>query len=772
MDVIRIRGARENTLKNVDLDLPKRQLTVVTGVSGSGKSSLVFDTLAAESGRQLNETFSAFAQSRLPTYGQPDVDHLENLPAVIVVDQNRLSGGPRSTVGTVTDIGARLRLLFSRAGTPSAGPSNAYSFNDPAGMCPTCQGLGVAATVDVAELVDDDRSLAEGAITFPPFAPGQWMWKAYARSGFFDVEKKIRDYGPRERDILLNAPAGSLRPPAGVDAAGSAYEGLLPRFTRLYLHREPESFKGAQREAFERIVVRRRCPDCDGTRLAAPARACLVEGRSIADCNAMQADELLAFLETLDRPEVAPLLAVLRGQLRRLAALGLGYLSLDRATSTLSGGESQRVKMVRHLGSALTDLLYVFDEPTAGLHPRDVRALGAMLLDLRDRGNTVIVVEHDPEIMAIADHCVDLGPGAGAAGGQVVYSGDYAGLRRAPTPTGRGLRAVRAERPAPRRPAGWLVIEHARTHNLRDVTVRIPRGVMTAVTGVAGSGKSSLVLGHLPAVEPGAVVIDQRPLRGSRRSNPATFTGLLDSVRQVFAKATGQPPGLFTPNSSGGCPGCEGAGVVYTDLAFMEGVTTRCETCEGRRFTAEAQRHTVGGRSIADVFEMSVDEALRFFTQRPVLATLGRLADVGLGYLTLGQPLSSLSGGERQRLKLAAELASPGRTIVLDEPTTGLHLADVDHLVGLIDRLVDSGSTVVVIEHNLDVVLAADWVVDLGPEAGRDGGRVVFEGTPHQMITNASTHTAVHLRGYLTASAEASGAASRDEGAPARDLRP
>ncbi|MFI6297377.1 ATP-binding cassette domain-containing protein [Nonomuraea sp. NPDC050790] len=745
-EMIRVRGARENTLKNVAVDIPKRKLTVVTGVSGSGKSSLVFDTLAAESGRQLNETFSAFAQGRLPSYGQPDVDHLENLSAVIIVDQKRLGGGPRSTVGTATDIGARLRLLFSRLGEPPAGYSNAYSFNDPAGMCPRCQGLGVAATVLESELVDEDLSLAEGAITFPAFAPGQWMWKAYARSGFFDVDKKIRDYTAEEREILLHTPPGTLKPPAGMDAVGTAYEGVMSRFSRIYLQKEPESLKGAQRAAFERIVARRPCPECAGSRLAAPARASLVGGRSIADCNAMQIDDLLALLGEFDRPEVAPLVAVLREHLSRMVTLGLGYLSLGRATSTLSGGESQRVKMVRHLGSALNDMLYVFDEPTVGLHPRDVDTLATMLLALRDRGNTVIVVEHAPEIMAIADHCVDMGPGAGGAGGRVVFEGTYARLREAGTPTGAGLRADRAKHGEPRPVTDWMVIEHAATNNLRDITVRVPRDVLTVVTGVAGSGKSSLILGHLPAAAPDAVVIDQRPIRGSRRSSPATFTGLLDSIRQIYARATGRPPGLFTPNSTGGCSDCEGTGLIYTDLAFMEGVTTRCETCRGRRFTPEAQRHTVGGRSIADVFEMSVTQAGEHFPQKQVRDTLTRLADVGLGYLTLGQPLTSLSGGERQRLKLAAELAAPGRTLILDEPTTGLHLADIDHLVALLNRMVDDGSTVVVIEHNLDVVRAADWIIDLGPEAGHDGGQVVFTGTPQAMIDSADTHTARHLR--------------------------
>jgi excinuclease UvrABC ATPase subunit len=743
---IRIRGARENNLRDVDLDIPKHRLTVVTGVSGSGKSSLVFDVLAAESGRQLNATFSAFAQTRLPDYGEPDADALENLPAVIVVDQRRITGGPRSTVGTATDIGARMRLLFSRVATPPAGHSPAYGFNDPAGMCPACQGLGVAAAIDVGELVDADRSLAEGAITFPPFAPGQWLWKAYARSGFFDPAKPVRDYTPAERDLLLHTPAKTVAPPAGMDAVGTAYEGLIPRFTRLYLNREPESFKGAQRAAFERIVTRGRCPECAGTRLAAPARAARVGGLSIADANALPIDDLSAFVRGLHHPEVAPLLRALRGHLERMVDLGLGYLSLDRATGTLSGGEAQRVKTARHLGSALTDMLYVFDEPTVGLHPRDVHRLGAMLRALRDRGNTVVVVEHDPAIMAIADHCVDMGPGAGAAGGRVCYTGPFDGLRRADTPTGAGLRAARQARSRPRTPTGWIAITHARTNNLRDVSVRVPRGVLTAVTGVAGSGKSSLIHGHLPVAEPGTVVIDQRPIRGSRRSSPATYTGLLDTVRTAFARATGRPAGLFSPNSTGGCPACEGSGVIYTDLAFMDGVATRCEACEGRRFTEEAQRHTLDGRSIADVLEMNAEEARGLFTRGAARAVLDRLCDVGLGYVPLGRPLTTLSGGERQRLKLAAELADPGRTLVLDEPTTGLHLADTARLLGLVDRLVDGGATVVVIEHDLDVVAAADWVIDVGPEAGRGGGRVVFTGTPEELAARGDTHTAEHLR--------------------------
>ncbi|MGW5455793.1 ATP-binding cassette domain-containing protein [Nocardia sp. NPDC003979] len=748
-DIIRVRGARQNSLRDIDVDVPKHQLVVVTGVSGSGKSSLVFDTIAAESARQLNETFSAFAQGRLPSYAHPDVDILENLSAVIVVDQQRLSGGPRSTVGTISDIGARLRLLFSRIGEPTAGYSNAYSFNDPAGMCPNCQGLGIAATVVQSELVDDNRSLNEGAITFPKFNPGTWLWKAYAKSGFFDPDMKIRDYTPEQRELFLHAAAGEHTPPAGMDTVGTAYEGLITRFNRIYLQREPDSFKGAQREAFERIVARGPCPDCHGSRLAAAARASMIGGKSIAEFNAMQINDLADHIAEIDCTAVAPLVASLRVHLDRMMTLGLGYLSLDRTTSTLSGGEAQRIKMVRHLGSSLADMLYVFDEPTVGLHPRDVEALGQMLLALRDRGNTVLVVEHDPDIMAIADHIIDLGPGAGTAGGQIVYQGDYDGLIHAETPTGHGLREHRRSARPRRTPTGWIDIIDATTNNLQHVSTRIPRAVMTAVTGVAGSGKSSLILGNLPVVEPGTIVIDQRPIRGSRRSNPATFTGLLSLIRDVFTKATGAPAGLFTPNSTGGCPACEGNGVIYTDLAFMDGVITRCEVCEGRRFTPEAQALRVADKSIADVFEMSVTDAMGYFSQPSVRRILTRLNDVGLEYLTLGQTLTSLSGGERQRLKLATELGTAGRTIILDEPTTGLHIADVSRLIELLDRLVDTGSTLVVIEHNLDIIAAADWIIDIGPEAGHDGGNVVYEGTPDQLVADGKTHTAHFLRCHM-----------------------
>ncbi|PSL02406.1 excinuclease ABC A subunit [Haloactinopolyspora alba] len=745
---IQIRGAREHTLANIDVDIPKRQLTVVTGVSGSGKSSLVFDTLAAESQRQLNSTYSAFAQNRLPSYGEPDVDSLANLCAVTVVDQKRLGGGARSTVGTATDIGARLRLLFSRAGSPSAGYSNAYSFNDPQGMCPSCQGLGVVSVVDEDELVDLDRSLDEGAITIPAFAVGQWFWKAYALTGLFDTTKPLRDYTADEWHILMHAKPGEVTAP-NADAVGTTYEGVVSRFSRIYLAKDADAFKGKHREAFERIVARGTCPACGGTRLNELVRSSLIGGRSIADMYAMQVDDLVGVVRAVDDPAVAPLVDDVVTQLSRLGTLGLGYVSLDRSTSTLSGGESQRVKMVRHLGSSLTDMLYVFDEPTVGLHPRDVHRLGEMLQDLRDKGNTVVVVEHDPEIMAIADHCIDMGPGAGRAGGLVTFAGPFDELVRSDTRTGAGLRTRRPVTTEPRTPAGAVRIEHASTHNLRDVTVDLPLGVLTVVTGVAGSGKSSLVHGHLPAVRPDTVLLDQRPIRGSRRSSPATFTGLLDPIRKLFARATGVPASMFSPNSAGACDECHGAGVIFTDLAFMDGVTTVCEVCRGRRFTAEAQQYLVRGRSIADVFEMSVAEAVEFFDERSVLPTLRRMADVGLEYLALGQTLTTLSGGERQRLKLANELADDGKLYVLDEPTTGLHLADIERLVALLNRLVDDGNTVIVIEHNLDVVTAADWVVDLGPEAGHDGGQVVFEGTVDELSAHGDTHTAEHLRRHL-----------------------
>jgi excinuclease ABC A subunit len=746
---IEIRGAREHTLRNVDVDIPKRELTVVTGVSGSGKSSLIFDTLAAESQRQLNDTFTAFQQARLPSYGQPDVDSLTNLSAVIVVDQKRMTGSGRSTVATATDIGARTRLVFSRLGTPSLGPSHMFGFNDPQGMCPTCSGLGITSLIDEDELVDRDLSLNDGALTWPMFKTGQWFWKTYAFSGFFDPAKKVRDYTDDEFRTLMYPEAGSVECPgvAGHELVPGSYEGVVARFTRLYLHKDADTYKGKAREAFERIVTKGTCPACAGTRLNDAVRSCRIDGRSIADWNALQVDELIEIVRAIDDPATKPLVEDLIGQLDGLIQLGLGYLSLDRSSSTLSGGESQRVRMVRHLGSALADMLYVFDEPTVGLHAGDIERLGTLLQALRDKGNTVVVVEHEPAVMAIADHCIDMGPAAGRHGGQVTFTGSYEQLRESPTRTGEALRRTRSRTTRGRTPTGAVRIEHADTHNLQDVTVDIPTGVLTAVTGVAGSGKSSLIHGHLPAAGDDVLIVDQSPIRGSRRSSPATFTGLLDPVRKLFAAQTGAPAGLFTPNSDGGCPSCQGVGLIYTDLAFLEGVTTVCETCQGRRFTPEAQSHRVRGRSIADVFEMSVEDARAFFPEKRIAPVLQRLDDVGLGYLALGQSLNTLSGGERQRLKLASELGDAGKMIVLDEPTTGLHPADVEALIALMNRMVDAGNSVVVIEHDLDVIAAADRVIDMGPGAGHQGGRVVFEGTP-QELARAATPTGRFLAGY------------------------
>ncbi|MFI7051027.1 ATP-binding cassette domain-containing protein [Streptosporangium canum] len=747
---IEIRNARENNLKNVSLDIPKRKITVFTGVSGSGKSSLVFGTIAAESQRLINETFTAFIQALLPRYGQPDADSLANLSAAIIVDQRRLGGNSRSTIGTVTDAYTMLRLLYSHLGRPSAGHSSAFSFNDPQGMCPDCEGLGRVSSIDVDALVDRDKSLNEGAIRFPTFAVDSWFWHIFTQSGFFDNDKKLGDYTEEERDKLLHMSEAKVKLSTGGGMINSKYEGLIPKFKRLYMSKDADQMAPHLRIAFEKIVTSAPCPLCGGARLNQVALGSLINGRNIAECAAMEVRSLAEFIRGIDEPALLPMLSALASRLDSLVYIGLGYLSLNRESSTLSGGESQRVKMVRHLGSSLTDMTYIFDEPSVGLHPHDIHRLNELLQQLRDKGNTVLVVEHKPAVIAVADHIVDMGPHAGRHGGDIVFQGDLAGLLKSGTLTGDHMNHHQTIKTDARRPTGQLSIEHATLHNLRDVSVSIPEGVLTVVTGVAGSGKSSLIHGCLPERYPDAVFIDQNLPRGSKRSNPATYTGMLDLIRKAFASANKVNAALFSANSKGACPECQGLGLTYTDLAHMDPVATVCESCEGRRFTDEVLGYTLRGQNISEVLMFSVVEASEFFIEPKILATLRAMDDVGLGYITLGQPLSTLSGGERQRLKLAVELGNSSRIYVLDEPTTGLHMNDVDNLIGLLDRLVDNGSTVIVIEHNLDVISRADWIIDIGPGAGHDGGRVVFEGSPAGLIGHEESVTGRYLRGHAT----------------------
>ncbi|KUN41310.1 daunorubicin resistance protein DrrC [Streptomyces longwoodensis] len=774
-DLIRVHGARENNLKDVSVEIPKRRLTVFTGVSGSGKSSLVFDTIAAESQRLINETYSAFVQGFMPTLARPEVDVLDGLTTVITVDQQRMGADPRSTVGTATDANAMLRILFSRLARPHIGGPKAFSFNVASisgagavtverggqkvkerrsfsitgGMCPRCEGRGAVTDLDLTQLYDDSKSLNEGALTVPGYKSGGWNHRLYTESGLVDPDKPIRAYTKRELQDFL------YREPTRMKIAGinMTYEGLVPRIQKSMLAKDKEAMQPHIREFVDRAVTFTTCPDCEGTRLTAAARSAKIGGVSIADACAMQISDLAAWVRGLDEPSVAPLLSALGQTLDSFVEIGLGYLSLDRPAGTLSGGEAQRTKMIRHLGSSLTDVTYVFDEPTTGLHPHDVQRMNDLLLRLRDKGNTVLVVEHKPEVVAIADHVVDLGPGAGTAGGTVCFEGTVEGLRGSGTVTGRHFDDRAALKDSVREPTGTLEIRGANAHNLRDVDVDLPLGVLCVITGVAGSGKSSLVRGSIPASQ-GVVFVDQAPIRGSRRSNPATYTGLLEPIRKAFAKANGVKPALFSANSEGACPTCNGAGVIYTDLAMMAGVSTTCEECEGKRFDASVLEYHLGGRDISEVLAMSVTEAEEFFgsgeARTPAAhAVLGRLADVGLGYLTLGQPLTTLSGGERQRLKLATHMADKGGVYVLDEPTAGLHLADVEQLLGLLDRLVDAGKSVIVVEHHQAVMAHADWIVDLGPGAGHDGGRVVFEGTPTDLVTSRTTLTGEHLAAYV-----------------------
>ncbi len=774
-DLIRVHGARVNNLKDVSIEIPKRRLTVFTGVSGSGKSSLVFGTIAAESQRLINETYSAFVQGFMPTLARPEVDVLEGLTTVISVDQQRMGADARSTVGTATDANAMLRILFSRLGQPRIGSPNAFSFNVASvrasgaitvergagktvrqtftrtgGMCPHCEGLGTVSDIDLAQLFDDSKSLAEGAILVPGYTVDNFFAvRPYLESGILDPGKPIRKYTKKELHDFLHGEPVRVK----VNGVNVTFEGLIPKIQRSFLSRDRDALQPHIREFVDRAVTFTACPECDGTRLSEAARSSRIGQVNIADACAMQISDLAEWIRGVDEPSVAPLLAVLQQALDSFAEIGLGYLSLDRPSGTLSGGEAQRVKMIRQLGSSLTDVTYVFDEPTVGLHPHDIQRMNDLLLRLRDKGNTVLVVEHKPETIAIADHVVDLGPGAGPAGGTVCFEGTVEGLRASSTVTGRHLGDRAALKEMVRAPAGTLEIRGATEHNLRDVDVDIPLGVLVVITGVAGSGKTSLVHGSIPAGA-GVVSIGQGAIRGSRRSNPATYTGLLDPIRKAFAKASGVKPALFSANSEGACPNCNGTGVIYTDLAMMAGVATVCEECEGKRFQAAVLEHHLGGRDISEVLAMSVAEAQEFFgageARTPAAhAILGRLADVGLGYLSIGQPLTTLSGGERQRLKLASHMAEKGGVYVLDEPTAGLHLADVEQLLALLDRLVDSGKSAIVIEHHQAVMAHADWIIDLGPGAGRDGGRVVFEGTPADLVAARSTLTGEHLAAYV-----------------------
>jgi excinuclease UvrABC ATPase subunit len=774
-DVIRVHGARENNLKDVSVEIPKRRLTVFTGVSGSGKSSLVFDTIAAESQRLINETYSAFVQGFMPTLARPEVDVLEGLTTAIIVDQQRMGGDVRSTVGTATDANAMLRILFSRLGQPHIGSPKAFSFNVASisgagavafkrggktvkerrtfsitgGMCPRCEGRGTVSELDLAELFDETKSLADGAITIPGYTGGGWNSRLYAESGFYDPNKPVGKFTKKEMHDFLH------REPTRMKIAGinMTYEGLIPRIQRSMLDKDKEGLQPHIRAFVDRAVTFAACPECGGTRLSEAARSSRIGGINIAEACAMQVSDLAEWIRGLNEPSVAPLLATLGQTLDSFTEIGLGYISLDRPSGTLSGGEAQRVKMIRQLGSSLTDVTYVFDEPTTGLHPHDIQRMNGLLLQLRDKGNTVLVVEHKPETIAIADHVVDLGPGAGVAGGTVCFEGTVDGLRGSATVTGRHLDDRAGLKEKVRIPSGQLEIRGATAHNLQDVDVDIPLGVLVVITGVAGSGKSSLVHGSVPTGA-GVVSVDQRPIRGSRRSNPATYTGLLDPIRNAFAKANGVKAALFSANSEGACPVCNGVGVIYTDLATMAGVATACEECEGKRFDASVLEYRFGGRDISEVLAMSVTEAEEFFgngeARTPAAhAILERLTDVGLGYLSLGQPLTTLSGGERQRLKLATHMSEKGGVYVLDEPTVGLHLADVEQLLELLDRLVDSGKSVIVIAHHQAVMAHADWIIDLGPGAGHDGGRIVFEGTPADLVADRSTLTGEHLAAYV-----------------------
>lgn len=746
-DII-VKGARENNLKNISVRIPKKQITVFTGVSGSGKTSLVFGTIAAESQRLLNETYDSFIRHRLQQYGKPDVDKLENLSVAIIVNQKKIEGNARSTVGTITDIYSLLRLLFSRIGQPFVGHSSVFSFNNPLGMCSCCEGLGKTNVVDLDELIDKEKSLNEGALRFPTFEVGGWRWTRYVYSGLFDNDKKIKDYTKEEWYNLIYAndvklPHSDPRfPKTGI------YEGVLPRFERSFFKKESKEIIGKNTNRYKEVVKQGICPECNGNRLSHQVLSCRIDGKNIADCSNMQIDDLLMFVKTIKDNSVSPLLDTIMENLENLLSIGLGYLTLGRDTSSLSGGESQRIKLVRHLGSSLTDLTYIFDEPSVGLHPNDVQRLNKLLIELRDKGNTVLIIEHDPDVIVIADHIVDMGVGAGKNGGNIVYEGDFEGLKKADTPTGNYLNRKTQIKTEYRKPSGYLAIKNSSLHNLKEVSVQIPKQVLTVITGVAGSGKSSLVKSLINQYKE-IVVIDQSALRGSKRSNISTYTGILDVIRTLFATQNKVKQSLFSNNSDGACPECKGLGTISTDLAFLDAVEVRCEYCNGTGFKPEVSKYRIKGKAITDIMSMTISEANDFFNEPKITQPLNRLSEVGLGYLTLGQSLNTFSGGERQRLKLATELGNRGSIYVFDEPTSGLHGSDISKLMKLFDRLVDNKNTVIIVEHNMDIISQADWIIDMGPGAGKNGGKVIFEGLPIDLITSNVSLTGKHLKRYI-----------------------
>lgn len=743
-----VKGARENNLKNVSVNIPKKKITVFTGVSGSGKSSLVFDTIAAESQRLLNETYDSFIRHRLQQYGKPDVDSMENLSVAIIVNQKRIEGNGRSTVGTVTDIYSLLRLLFSRIGKPFVGHSTNFSFNTPQGMCSCCEGLGKISVVDLDELIDKNKSLNKGAIRFPTFEVGGWRWTRYVYSGLFDNDKPIKDYSEEEWNNLIYADSIKLRNADPRFPKTSIYEGILPRFERTFFKKESSMLTGKNGLRYKEVVKQDICPECKGTRLNKKVLACRIADKNIADCCDMQIDELLEFISTIHEETVTPLLEAIKKSLQNLIAIGLGYLTLSRETSSLSGGESQRVKLVRHLGSSLTDLTYVFDEPSIGLHPNDVQRLNNLLLELRDKGNTVLVIEHDPDVIAIADHIVDMGKGAGKDGGNIIYEGNIEGLLKSGTLTGNFLKQKNQLKPQHRESAAYLTLNNVFFHNLKNISVKVPKDVLTVLTGVAGSGKSSLVKSLIKQYKD-IVMIDQSALRGSKRSNIATYTGIMNTIRVMFAKQNKVKQSLFSNNSDGACPECKGLGIISTDLAFLDAVEVRCEHCNGSGYKPEVLSYKLYDKTITDIMSMTISEARVFFREPEITNSLERLSEVGLGYITLGQSLNTFSGGERQRLKLATELGKKGNIYVFDEPTTGLHGSDISKLIRLFDRLVNDKNTVIIIEHNMDIISQADWIIDMGLGAGKYGGKVIFEGTPQDILMDKTSLTGKHLKRYL-----------------------